>query len=230
MSEQQSKAVLWDLDGTIIDSVTVMHEILDEVFPEFGIEKLTRAQIRAGLYGGLEESLARYSNNHPDQTSLLGAFMKAQYRHYLEEPVMFEQVLSAISDLGGFGVGQAIVTSRSNDGGRGPGGAHAIVRNSRLNEIIDIVISADECDYHKPHPQPIWLALEKLSINPEDAVMVGDQPVDAIAARQAGVHSILIDHENTEEGHVLLKESNPDVIIQEAEAILPYIKKQLALQ
>ena len=226
----ETKAVLWDLDGTILDSVSVMHEILDEIFPEFGIERLTRSQVRAGLYGALEESLVRFSNNHPNQDALIEAFMESQHRHYLEEPAMFESVTLAVSRLPAYGVRQGIVTSRSNDGGRGPGGAHAIVRNSRLKEHIDIVISADECTFHKPHPEPIELALAKLAVRPENAVMVGDQPVDAIAARKAGVHSILVDHEATSEGHGALKKSNPDIIIRETDELLPYLLEQLEIK
>jgi pyrophosphatase PpaX len=54
------------------------------------------------------------------------------------------------------------------------------------------VVAADDVARHKPHPDPLLLALERLGARPEEAAYVGDSPYDVAAAKAAGVHSIAV--------------------------------------
>lgn len=223
------KAVLWDLDGTILDSISVMHAILTEIFPKFDLPIPSREEVRKELYGSLEGALVRYSNNYADQAALMEAFIQAQHAHYID-PVMFEAVTKVIFELSNNSdVAQAIVTSRNSNGGRGVG-ALEIVKTTGLDKYMGTVISAEESEKHKPHPEPLLMALDIIGVKPSDAVMVGDQPVDAIAAHAAGTKSILIDHEGDDIGLDQLRSANPDVIVQNPDDLLPYIIKALQLK
>lgn len=225
MSEQ--KAVLWDLDGTVLDSLSVAVEIFDEIFPALQLPPLDRETIRTNFYGSLEDSLLRMSDNYHDQPALFKAFNESQQRHY-EDPVFHIGIREAITALGELGLKQAIVTSRGN-AQRGAAGAHAIVKNTKLDDLISVVISADETVAHKPDPEPLLLALEKLDVTPYNTVMIGDQPVDTQAANAAGVHSILIDHENTQHSQAAMRGAQPNLICTDAGQALAGVRQLLNL-
>jgi pyrophosphatase PpaX len=61
-----------------------------------------------------------------------------------------------------------------------------------LREYFDTVVTASDTDAHKPSPEPIVLALERLGATPERAVYVGDAPVDVAAGKAAGVTTVAV--------------------------------------
>lgn len=205
------KAILWDLDGTILDSVSVMAEILEEIFPPLGIPLLSREELRSEFHGSLESSLKRMSKNYPNQNVLVETFIAVQPKHY-EHPVTHSGMVDIVLALHKRNIKQAVVTSRGSIT-RGTAGAHAIVDTLGLNSSIEVVISADDCREHKPHPGPLNMALEKLSVSPSNSIMIGDQPADAFAAQAAGTHCIIIDHEETIESKDSLRQANPDELV-----------------
>lgn len=228
MNKPTPKAVLWDFDGTIFDSISIMHNILDEIFPRAGIPVVDRETIRSNFYGPLEELLIRLSNDYKDQATLLTYFFEAQLRHH-ENAQTHTGIADAIAFFGSQGLQQAIVTSRASEQ-RGKTGARELVKTLQLDLHIKTVISAEDSPHHKPHPDPIHLALKNLGIDPKNAVMIGDQHVDIEAAHNAGIYGILLDNENTSHSKTALKQIDADAYCTNADELIENVVQLLEIE
>lgn len=220
------KAVLWDLDGTILDSLTIMHDVVYEIFPKLGLEPVDRESIRSEFHGPYAESVARISKNYKDQDELVSLMFESQLKHH-ENPVTHEGIHEAIAHFADKGYKQTIVTSRH--GGDDLAGAHRLVKTLKLELHIETVISASETVNHKPHPEPVLKALRILDVVPENAVMIGDQAVDVEAARSAGVRSILIDHEYTKESREAAEAAHADLLCSNASEVIDGVHRMLGV-
>lgn len=219
----QNKAILWDLDGTLLPSKSIVHQVLEEIFPEFGLQAPSRQSFDRCFGAPLDEFIKKHSNDHPDHKAIKDRFLEAQLKHY-EDVEFFEGIVETVLRLNNLGFKQAVVTSKGN-AGRGIAGASAIINNSALAPHIDIVISADDVNNRKPHPEPLLLALERLEVHPNQAIMVGDQDVDMLAAKNTGSFALGIDHENSHKTRDSLIVAGADEVVNDAHAIIPIAVK-----
>lgn len=216
---KKQAAILWDLDNTLIPSSRITEKVMADVFPEFGITPPTRKKLQNNFSGTLEEFLRFHSNDHPEQEKIYNRFNKHVQAQY-QEIVLFEGIIEAIEELSRQGFKHAIVTSRGNVG-RGVAGTHEIIKRSGLEKHIDVIICADDVENHKPHPEPILLALQKLEVLPERAVMIGDQIVDMQAAKNAQTYAVGIDHDNSHAIASSLIVAGADEVVNNPHAIVP---------
>jgi pyrophosphatase PpaX len=174
--------VLFDLDGTVIDSVALIRESHRHAVREVlgrepaddvlvaGVGRPLIEQMRAFDPERAEELLAVYRAWNHENTAVL-----------LRPYPGLEETLRALRDDGRR---LGIVTSKS-----GP-----TVRLAfdvlPLERYFDVVIAAEDTTRHKPGPEPILLALRRLGSDPDRACYVGDSPFDLAAARAAGIDAI----------------------------------------
>lgn len=90
---------------------------------------------------------------------------------------------------------------------------------------FDELITANKCEKHKPEPEPIYMAMERLGSAPEHTVMIGDTMYDLISARRAGVKSILVGWNVLDKKPEDMGEYAPDEILQRAEDIFDVLEK-----
>ena len=88
-----------------------------------------------------------------------------------------------------------------------------------IEHLFDLVVGSDDTERHKPDPDPILHALERLRAAPDDAVYVGDSPFDIRAAKAAGVHSIAVTWGGIH-SHERLAAEAPDAVVHTAEELL----------
>jgi pyrophosphatase PpaX len=89
-----------------------------------------------------------------------------------------------------------------------------------LTSFFDCMVTADDTSKHKPDPEPLLIALEKLSSNASESVMVGDSRFDILSARNAGIKSILVGWQRSMREEEIKGPDGPDHIIQKAEELL----------
>lgn len=177
----QVKALLFDLDGTILDSVGVILASFRQAFERMGLEfdePYVRAQLgipleaQGKLFGGerAEEFVEHYRRTkayrNPDS---IGLFPGA------------EDTLRALKSRG---LRLGIVTSKSTRSTR------LILEAAQLLELFEVVVTADHVTQHKPHPEPILKAIDELGVYADEAAYVGDATFDVEAAAGAGVAMI----------------------------------------
>jgi HAD superfamily hydrolase (TIGR01509 family) len=186
MSEMSGlSAMLWDVDGTLIDTTAIIVGALGRVFKEFLGRDVPGSELRAMIGIPVDDQMRIFGD--PSEIGVDVADMEAAAIHYYEQQRSQEhpipEALDALIEARRRGIKTALVTSK-NDVEL----AHTLPRLG-ISAYCDAIIGADQVapDY-KPHPRGVQLALEKLGVrNPADAMFIGDSVYDVRAGRAAGV-------------------------------------------
>jgi len=219
----EKKAVLWDLDGTLFPSTKIVHDTILEIFPAFNLDPPTYMEVHESFGHSISDILYLHSKGHPQQEAIEQSFRHTQNKHY-EDINLFEGMLEVLEKFHKYGWQQAIVTSRGGDG-KGPASVHSILKNASINDYLSEIISLDHVKKPKPHPEGIWLAMDKLGVKAQHTVMVGDNQVDVIAANQAKVYSIGVDHVGSKRDKIKLTEAGAKAIASNPKEIITIVEK-----
>jgi pyrophosphatase PpaX len=179
------RVVLFDLDGTLIDSGSIIlasmrHASLTVLGIEPDEEKVRAAIGGPGLFAQMTE-LA------PDRVDELVEVYRVHNEALHETLDAFDDVLELLPVLRGQGRRLGIVTAK-----RRATVQLAFERFPTLEQLVDVLVTADDTERHKPDPEPLLEALDRLGARPEDAAYVGDSPFDIAAARAAGMRAVAV--------------------------------------
>jgi HAD superfamily hydrolase (TIGR01509 family) len=181
------RAVIFDVDGTLVDSVDRHAQAWVETFAEFGYA-CDFAAVRHQIGKGGDQLMKEFLS--PQQILRDGeAIEKARQRHfrtrYLPGVTAFPMVRELFQRL--IADGKKVVLASSAIGEE----LAAYKRKAAIGDLIEEETSKDDVDRSKPHPDIFEAALAKLGeIPPSAALIVGDSPWDAIAGRRAGLRTI----------------------------------------
>ncbi len=173
------KAVLWDLDDTVLDTIEPRMEALAHAHRLLVGADVDARELWRRYRGATIASIGRdlVGDQHPQ-------FVETFRAHYFrrEVPVPpFAGVAPVLHDIVASGRMNAIVTSKVS------WGATAELLRAGLLEYFAAVVGYDDTDAHKPDPAPVLEALQRLTIDdPAEAMLVGDTPADIEAAKSAG--------------------------------------------
>ncbi|MCE2952544.1 MAG: HAD-IA family hydrolase [Gemmatimonas sp.] len=173
-------ALLFDLDGTLIDSIGLLLECMQYAFA--GRDRApTTAEWVAGIGTPLRTQLSTWCTDAADVEAMVGRYRDYQDLHLERLTTPFPDVLATLRWAREAGYPTAIVTSK------GKGMTRRSLDHVGLGDSFDAVVTFEETTRHKPLPDPVWLALERLGANANAALFVGDSPHDMHAGRAAGV-------------------------------------------
>ena len=184
MTPRPVAAVLFDLDGTLIDSIGLLLASMRHAFAGFAGEHPSDADWIAGIGTPLWLQLAAYARNDEEVTQLRDRYREFQVEHHDRMVRAYPGTEETLALLHARGIAMALVTSKMD------AGAHRSLAHTSLARYIPVVIGADSVTKHKPDPEPVRVALERLGISPEAALFVGDSPHDIFAGNAAGVVTV----------------------------------------
>ena len=173
-------ALLFDLDGTLIDSIGLLLECMQYAFADRE-RKPTTAEWVAGIGTPLRTQLAEWCDGPEDVEAMVGRYRDYQDLHLERLTTPFPGVLDTMRWARAEGFPTALVTSK------GKGMTKRSLDHVGLGQSFDAVVTFEETTRHKPLPDPVFLALERLGSSPDRALFVGDSPHDMHAGRAAGV-------------------------------------------
>jgi len=176
-------AVLFDLDGTLVDTVPFILKAVREAFEGYGACP-TDAEWIAGIGTPLRTQLASFARRPEDVEPLFQRYRAYWLEHHDRETRCFPGALEAVELLSRRGHPMGIVTAKIEQG------AHRTLRHTGLLPYVQAIVGADSCRNAKPHPEPVLLALARLGYPPGEAVLVGDSPHDVASAKAAGARAI----------------------------------------
>jgi HAD superfamily hydrolase (TIGR01509 family) len=179
------RAVLFDLDGVLVDSFEVWLAVVNEVALRFAAPPLTRAGLERIFGQGIEED-ARTLYPGRSVPEIRAAYDAAMPRH-VHLVQANPEAAPALDRLGARGIGRAIVTNTQDTL------APRILQAADLAARVDAVQGMGRGLREKPHPDLLLAALEVLGVPARDALMVGDTTYDEEAARAAGVRFVRYD-------------------------------------
>lgn len=175
-------ALLFDLDGTLIDSIDLLVDCMEAAFAD-RTRRPTRAQWIAGIGTPLRTQLAEWCEGAADIQTVVEQYRAHQDLHLEPMTSLFPGVAETLAWARTAGHATAIVTSK------GRGMTDRSLRHVGLDQAFDAIVTFEETTGHKPLPDPVFLALERLEINADRALFVGDSPHDMGAGRAAGVRT-----------------------------------------
>jgi pyrophosphatase PpaX len=206
--------VLFDLDGTVVDSGAIIlasmrHATREVLGAEFGDDELMQAVGGPGL----EAQMAVFAPERVDE-------LVSVYRAH-NEPLHDE--LEAC-------LGMQDVLVRLHDEGRRLGVVTAKRRSTvelafarvPVAHLFETVVGGDETEKHKPDPEPLLLAAKRMNADPAQTAYVGDSPFDMRAAKAAGMHAVAVSWGRIHDRGILEREE-PDAIVDSAEELLEHL-------
>jgi phosphoglycolate phosphatase len=184
------RAVLFDLDGTLSDSLPDIHAALDTARRELGLPGVTPEQVR-GWVGCGAAMLVAHSLGHDDETApdvrrVLPRFLAIYESHADERSTLYPGVGEALDLLRAHGVRLAVTTNKPARA------ADALLAGLGVLERFEVVVTPDLAGTRKPDAAFIRFALERLGVAAGDALVVGDGLPDLHAARGAGVACVAL--------------------------------------
>ena len=209
------RIVLFDLDGTLIDSGPIILASMQHAVRTVLGREIPPAELQMSIGGqGIVAQMTAIDAEHADE--LLEAYK--DHNDGLHETLeAFDDLLALLPGLKVEGRKLGIVTAKRH---RTVG--LALARFPALASAFDVVVGFEDTERHKPDPEPVLLAVERLGGSPEDAVYVGDSPFDIAAAKAAGVFAVAVGWGGIHPDERLLAEE-PDAFVRTPEELLGVI-------
>ena len=181
-------AYLFDADGTLFDTRELIYRSYRAMFEALGRAPPERDAVERGTGQPFPEQARQLLG--PVSREVFAAAMEI-YRRRQGELVrnslrLFPGTREGLIELRRRGARLAVVTSRS-----GPS-IRSFLEDSGLTRLFDAVISPEDTERHKPAPDPVWAALERLGTPPDRAVMIGDAVFDIESGWRAGTATVLV--------------------------------------
>ncbi|MBT9252592.1 MAG: HAD-IA family hydrolase [Brockia lithotrophica] len=178
------RAVLFDFDGTLVDTERLILESMMRVLDEEAPGRFRPEDIRRNLGLTLDAQLRLYFPGRTDEeyARLAARYREDHERRFAEGVRVFPGVPELLRALKEAGIPAAVVTNRHRR--TLEFGVHKL----GLAPCFATLVAYQDVERHKPDPEPILAAHARLEVPPTHALMVGDQPEDRLAAKGAGVH------------------------------------------
>ena len=195
MKIENVEGIIWDLDGTLLNSFGIFEQIISDIVHETGHKMPSHENMLQNYHGSLEETVQRLLgiNSADELDSLITAFLKKQEYHYAGDldAHLFKDATMLAQKAAKQGIHQLLVTNRAHKG-RGSASPKFIIASTVLADCINEVKPGDEVEYRKPDIRSTGNWMEEHYLKPENTVVIGDQIVDAQLALNIGSRAILI--------------------------------------
>lgn len=202
MNSSRIDAVLFDVDGTLLDTTEFIYQGFAHTLAAHGQPPRTREELVPIMGGGLDRCYAVLAPE-VDPLAMVETH-RAWQGENLHLSVSYPGVEAMLTHLRDAGIKLGAITNRS---------ARTSVRTLERAELVrffDVILSFEDMPRAKPEPDGLLLALERLGVTPEHAVMVGDTDNDILAGKAAGMRTVGISHGFHGLG---VADHNPDVVV-----------------
>jgi HAD superfamily hydrolase (TIGR01509 family) len=182
------KAVLCDLDGTLLDSNAFHAESWLRTFQHFGFPAEFEAVVKQIGKGG-EYLLPNFvpAAKLPSMEKELNAWRKSLFhREYIDRIVPFADARRLLERMREHGLRIAVATSSEKDD------LEAFKTLLKIHDLVEEDTTADDAEKAKPEPDIFQAALQRLKVQPDEALALGDTPWDVEAAMKAGVKTVAV--------------------------------------
>ncbi|MGC3994594.1 MAG: HAD-IA family hydrolase [Propionicimonas sp.] len=176
--------VVFDLDGTVVNTIPLIiasyRHAMDTVLGETPTDDEARGWIGQTLY----DTFHRLHPSHAQE--LIDTYIAWNLEHLPELIEQFPGIPGMLDGLAAAGVLTGVATSKRRTS------AEVSLQHADLAGRLPVTVAMDDTAVHKPHPEPLLLAVARLGGRPGDSAYVGDAVVDILAAKAAGMASIAV--------------------------------------
>ncbi len=214
MNNRKIKAILFDLDGTLVDSSRDITTSINLTLKYFGYKSITHDQCIRHVGDGITQSVSRafgesvYNNeNYTWDRKFLSRVVK-KYKEYYSEHLFdtttpYPGIKETLSNLNG--ISMAVISNKTYFY------TFNILKHFNLHKYFDIILGGDSLEAKKPDPGPLLYVLENFSVQTTEAIMVGDSDKDISAGKAAKTLTCAVTYGMRSEDE--LRKLNPDFVI-----------------
>ncbi|MEP7175231.1 MAG: HAD-IA family hydrolase [Gemmatimonadales bacterium] len=177
------RTVLFDLDGTLIDSVRLILDSYHHTLAAHGYPPRTDEDWLRGVGTPLTVQLAEWGHDPVTLDAMIATYREYNLTHHDRMVTVYPGVVAAIEAIRAAGLRTGLVTSKNRKG------AMRGLSLVKLDTGMDVLVCADEVTNPKPHPEPVEKAMALLGADPGSTVYVGDSIHDMVSGRAAGVRT-----------------------------------------
>jgi phosphoglycolate phosphatase len=178
------KAILFDLDGTLIDSTDAIINSFTHTFEQGGFVTPDFDTIYKTISMHLEAQFSTLCDGDPDHMTQV--FREHYFATCTQGTKLLPGVGEALEKIKATGLNIAIATSKSHQG------STIILEHFGLMDYFDFIIGGDTVQHHKPHPECLERSLAQWGIEDEEMLFIGDTEFDTEAAHRAGIDCIAV--------------------------------------
>lgn len=216
MALPHPKAVLFDLDGTLIDSLDDLTSAVNRTLKTYALSPVTPDVVRGRIGHGAAHLVSASVGPDIPLKEAMSTFQEAYAAVILDQTRVYPGLMSVLQRLEDLHIIRAVATNKPATW------TNQIIRSLGLAERLNSWASGDECQ-RKPEPDVIQLALKRAqaeAISPQDIIYVGDMPVDVQTAQNFGCRCIGVAWGFDPTG---LEAANPTLWADDAEALIRHL-------
>lgn len=214
--------VMFDLDGTLVDTATDIANTANDVLESIGYAALPHALLRNWIGHGSRELMVRAYSHATGATldavrrcaggdSLMAVFSRFHEQRCGQHSRVFPQVRESLQILLDLGIGLAVLTNKEARFAR------LVLERHELQDFFDPVIAGDTLSARKPDPLPVMHCLREHGIEPRRALLVGDSAIDIATGRNAGVRCWVVPYGYN--GGQPIRDCGPDRLIDDLSCV-----------
>lgn len=219
---KNQKLIIFDLDGTLIDTAPDLAHCMDLVMrelnlPKQGLQKV-RKYIGNGVYRLVEDTLSVVLEKKPEQVFIdqaYNSFVKHYEKNLVKKSYLYPNILNSLKELKSKNINLACITNKLE------AFTLPLLKHFQIYEYFDLVISGDSLDKKKPDAFPLEYASSRLGVAVANCMMVGDSENDVLAAKNAGMTSVCVSYGYTDKEAIC--ELKPDIVLDLFSQLLDYI-------
>ena len=213
------EVILFDLDGTLLDTLDDLHASVNAALAAFSYPKRTREEVRAFVGNGIAKLIERaIGSRTSDFNEVLQAFKTHYFANCMVKTKPYEGITELLQTLKGKGVKAAVVSNKAD-------AAVQTLSKAYFGDLLCMSVGEDEARgiRKKPAPDTLLQVLKSLGIERSKAIYVGDSEVDIQTAQNAGVKCISVTW-GFKDKEFLIKNGG-EIFADSAEELLAYCIK-----
>ena len=211
------RTVLFDLDGTLIDSVRLILDSYHHTLATHGLPPRSDEEWLEGVGTPLAAQFAAWREQEGMLEALIATYREYNLKHHDRMVTVYPGVVDVIAVLKREGMATGLVTSKNRSGAvRG-------LTLAKLESLMDVLVCADEVNNPKPHPEPVEKAVRLLGADPSSTVYVGDSVHDMRSGRAAGVRTAAVLWGPFGRSH--LEGAQPDYWLEKPDDLLAVVRE-----
>jgi phosphoglycolate phosphatase len=180
------KLLMFDLDGTLVDTSKDITNALNYALKPYGLKELTvedtTKMVGEGLTRLVEKILGE--SNVQLRDAVINGFLDYYSKHLTDYSTIYPGVRETLGRLNGYK--KAVISNKRESL------STRLLEELSLNKYFDLVIGSDTTPERKPSPVPVIYVVSKFGISPQESMMVGDSNYDIEAGKKAGVKTVAV--------------------------------------
>lgn len=209
------RLIMFDLDGTLVDTVQDITDALNFALKPYGLNSLTvedTIKIVGEGVSRLVEKVLPIEKLHL-KSDVMNRFLGYYSDHLIDNSKEYPYIKETLENLTGFK--KAVISNKREDLSK------KLLEELGLSEYFDLIIGSDTAGERKPSPVPVLYVIAKFGLSPEESVIVGDSNYDMEAGKRAGVRTIAVTYGYRPRENLI----GADYIIDDIRELVPLVQK-----